>query len=84
MQCSGGKFKGGREGCLATSRGITRTIAHSPAVTLPMSVAVDAQPVAGVTRDGHLSVVGAAAVLETADFGFEFAAFFLLGLGWVC
>lgn len=54
-----------------------------------MPVAVDAQPVVGrVTREGHLTFVGAAVVIvivvvvvfEPADFGFEFALFFLLGL----
>lgn len=62
-----GKSKGA-EG-LATGRGVSRTVAHGPFV-----------PVVQPRRQRHGVVIGGAAVLETADFGFEFAAFVLFGL----
>ena len=58
----------GREG-LATGRGVSRTVAHGPFV-----------PVVQSRRQRYGVVIGGAAVLETADFGLEFAAFVLFGL----
>jgi hypothetical protein len=58
----------GAEG-LATGRGVSRTVAHAPFV-----------PVVQSWRQRHGVVVGGAAVLETADFGLEFAAFVLFSL----
>lgn len=71
---------------LATSGGISRTVAHIPAVSLTKVSAAQSW------RQRHGAVAGRAAVhvLETADFGFEFAAFFLFSLGemlvssWIC
>jgi hypothetical protein len=66
----------GRKACLATSGGVSRTVAHVPAVSLAQVSTAQSR------RQRHGAVAGRAAVhvLETADFGFEFAAFFLLGL----
>ena len=63
--------------CLATSGGVSRTVAHVSAVSLAKVAAAQSR------RQRHGAVAGGAAihVLETADFGFEFAAFFLFGLG---
>lgn len=63
--------------CLATSGGVSRTVAHVSTVSLAeVSTAQSG-------RQRHGAVTGGAAVhvLEAADFGFEFAAFFLFGLG---
>ena len=62
--------------CLATSGGVSRTVAHVPAVSLTKVSTAQSR------GQRHGAVAGSAAVhvLETADFGFEFAAFFLFGL----
>ena len=63
----------GREGKgvekLATGRGVSCTVAHRPFV-----------PVVQPWRQRHGVVIGGTAVLETADFGFKFAAFVLFSL----
>ena len=63
--------------CLATSGGVSRTVAHVSTVSLAEVSAAQSR------RQRHGAVAGGAAVhvLEAADFGFEFAAFFLFGLG---
>lgn len=62
--------------CLATSGGVSRTVAHVPAVSL---AEVSAAKSWG-QRHGAVASGAAVHILEAADFGFEFAAFFLFGL----
>ena len=63
--------------CLATSGGVSRTVAHVPAVSLAQVSAAQS----GRKRHGAVAGRAAVHVLEAADFGFDFAAFFLFGLG---
>ena len=72
-----GHLGGGQEAGLATSGGVSRTVAHVPAVSLAQVSAAQS----GRKRHGAVAGRAAVHVLETADFGFEFAAFFLFGLG---
>lgn len=69
----------GRGVCSAAGRGVSRTVAHGPPMpSLSMMVPI-AQPRGKRHRARRGGATGG--VLETADFGFEFAAFLLFGLG---